>query len=89
MSNNALNQNERSKLVKRSQNENADSKKNEVLPAKRAALGTLSTNNIRIQPSRAAKVYHMNMELKIVLSETHFVLKDYENIGFTLQNYFI
>ena len=57
MSNNALNQNERSKLVKRCQNENTDSRKNEVQPAKRAALGTLSTNNIRIQPFRAAKVY--------------------------------
>ena len=56
VSNNALNQNERSKLTKRSQKENADSKINEPLPAKRAALGTLSSNNIRIQPFRAAKV---------------------------------
>ncbi|CAB3995919.1 cyclin A [Paramuricea clavata] len=55
VSTNALNQNERSKLTKRSQKENADSKRNEPLPAKRAALGTLSSNNIRIQPFRAAK----------------------------------
>ncbi|XP_028403157.1 G2/mitotic-specific cyclin-A-like [Dendronephthya gigantea] len=55
VSNNALNQNERSKLSKRVQDENAESKKNEALPAKRAALSTLSSNNIRIQPFRAAK----------------------------------
>lgn len=57
VSNNALNQNEKSKLTKRGQNENAESKKNESLPAKRAALGTLSSNTIRIQPFRAAKVH--------------------------------
>lgn len=57
MSNNALNPNEKSKLTKRGQNENAESKKNESLPAKRAALGTLSSNTTRIQPFRAAKVH--------------------------------
>lgn len=57
VSNNALNQNEKSKLTKRGQNGNAESKKNEALPAKRAALGTLSSNTIRIQPFRAAKVH--------------------------------
>ena len=56
VTNNALNQNEKSKLTKRVQDENAESKKNEALPAKRAALSTLSSNNIRIQPFRAAKV---------------------------------
>ena len=64
VSNNASNQNERSKLAKRTQNENADSKKNEALPAKRAALGTISSNNIRIQPFRAAKVYRVSPNIQ-------------------------
>lgn len=56
-SNNVFNENERGKLAKRGQNENIEARKTEVLPAKRAALGTLSLNNsIRIQPFRAAKV---------------------------------
>ncbi|XP_046853531.1 G2/mitotic-specific cyclin-A-like [Xenia sp. Carnegie-2017] len=57
-SNNVFNGNERGKLAKRGQNENIEARKTEVLPAKRAALGTLSLNNsIRIQPFRAAKAH--------------------------------
>lgn len=55
VSDNVQNQNERNKLTKRGQDENGEGKKNEVLPAKRAALGTLASNT-RIQPFRAAKV---------------------------------
>lgn len=93
VSNNALNQNERSKLTKRSQKENADSKINEPLPAKRAALGTLSSNNIRIQPFRAAKVCietvcdkiyssSENLDLRFSLKSTTFYLF---GIHFSLQ----
>ena len=64
VSNNVLNQNERSKLTKRGQNENADSRRIDALPAKRAALGTLSSNNTRIQPFRAAKVYSIGVSNK-------------------------
>ena len=67
VSNNALSQNERSKLTKRGQNENADSRRTEALPAKRAALGTLSTNNIRIQPFRAAKVSIGDSNIKLTM----------------------
>lgn len=54
MSGNAVNQNERHRLTKRAQNENGEGKRNDALPAKRAALGNLSSN-IRVQPHRAAK----------------------------------
>ncbi len=42
-------------LTIKSQNENADTKKIEALPAKCAALAAISSNNIRIHPFIAAK----------------------------------
>lgn len=78
--NSAQNQNERNKLTKRGQDDNVEGKKNEPLPAKRAALGTLSSN-VRIQPFRAVKVCmaQVNVLIPFYLKFFHLPVGNYSS----------